>query len=428
MFEAFIVTLREGIEAALVVGIFLIYLRTLGREELQRYVFAGLGAAIVASLAGAFLLERLPIDPEATEGGLMLLGAIFVASMVFWMWRTARTMKAEIEGRIRELTTTPGSAPAWGLFGLSFVLLFREGMEMVLFLAAVSLTTEGMLTFFGGLAGLALAAVFGVALVKGAVRIDVGRFFKVTGIVLLVFAVHLAFSAFHEFAEAGLVPIGAREMRIIGPIVKSQALMLASMLAIPLLFLLVPGRRPAPPAGEDEPARRLRLAAGRRERRWKSLAACAGIAVIAALTFSMGASRFPTTFDPPRMVTADAAGEIHLATAGLDDGHLHRFGIDIDGVTVRFLVMESGGTLHAAFDACTVCGAHGYVENQRQIVCLACAADINPATIGAGGGCNPLPLAAQVGPTEVVIRVADLVKERASFASALGQASAPPSS
>jgi FTR1 family protein len=426
MFEAFIVTLREGIEAALVVGIFLIYLRSLGREELQRYVFAGLGAAIVASLGGGLLLQHLPVDPDAAEGGLMLLGAVFVASMVFWMWRTARTMKAEIEGRIRQLTSQPGGAPAWGLFGLSFVLLFREGIEMVLFLAAVSLTTEGMLTFFGGLAGLALAALFGVALVKGAVRIDIGRFFKVTGIVLLVFALHLVLSAFHEFAEAGLVPIGAREMRIIGPIVKSQALLLASMLAIPLLFLLVPGRRPAPPAGEEGPARRLQLAASRRERRWKSLAACAGIAVIAALAFSMAASRFPKTFDPPRMVTADAAGEIHLAIAGLDDGHLHRFGIEIDGVTVRFLLMASGGKLHAAFDACLVCGAHGYVENQRQIICLACAADINPATIGAGGGCNPLPLAARVEPTEVVIRVADLVKERAAFAAALTSAATPP--
>jgi len=426
MLEAFIVTLREGIEAALVVGIFMIYLHGLGREDLQRYVFAGLGAAIVASLGGGFLLERLPIDLEAAEGGLMLLGALFVATMVFWMWRTARTMKAEIEGKIRRLTARPGGAPAWGLFGLSFVLLFREGVETVLFLAAVSLTTDGMLTFFGGIAGLVLAAVFGVALVKGAVRIDVGRFFKVTGIVLLVFAVHLVFSAFHEFAEAGIVPIGAREMRIIGPIVKSQALLLASMLAIPLLFLLIPGRQPAPAAAEDGPERRLQLAASRRERGWKSLAASAGIAVIAALTVSMGASRFPKTFDPPRMVTADAAGEIHLAVAGLDDGHLHRFGVEIDGITVRFLLMASGGKLHAAFDACLVCGAHGYVENQRQIICLACAADINPATIGAPGGCNPLPLAARYEPTEVVIRVADLVKERAAFAAALAQGATPP--
>ena len=426
MFEAFVVTLREGIEAALVVGIFLIYLRCLGREELQRYVFAGLGAAIAASLAGGFLLERLPIDPEAAEGSLMLLGAVFVATMVFWMWRTARTMKAEIEGKLRQLTAHPGNAPAWGLFGLSFVLLFREGVETVLFLAAVSLTTEGMLTFFGGLAGLALAAAFGVALVKGAVRIDIGRFFKVTGIVLLVFALHLVLSAFHEFAEAGVVPIGAREMRIIGPIVKSQTLLLASMLAIPLLFLLVPGRRPAPPAAEDGPARRLQLAASLRERRWKGIAATAGIVVIAALTVSLGASRFPRTFDPPRLVTADAGGEIHLAVAGLDDGHLHRFGIEIDGVTVRFLLMAAGGKMHAAFDACLVCGAHGYVENQRQIICLACAADINPATIGAAGGCNPLPLAARFEPTEIVIRVADLAKERAAFAAALAQSAAPP--
>jgi high-affinity iron transporter len=426
VFEALVITLREGIEAALVIGIVLTALKRSGRESLSRFVFAGLGAGLVASLAGAGVVSRLGVSEERYEGWLMLLGSAFVLSMVIWMWRTARGLKGEIESRVASVMERSGASGAagWGLFLLTFFLVLREGLETVLFLATVNLTTEALLSFAGGLLGLLLAAVFGVALVRGAVRVDLGRFFKVTEIVLLVLAAQLFIGGLHELGEAGILPVGREEMRLIGPVVKSEALVFAALLALPLLAVALPGRRDRERRREaerlDGPDRRLALAALGRETRWRRILALAGVAVILALTVSHAFSRLPAGLDPPRMLSfagaAGAAGAgagasdgvIRLPIAGLDDGGLHRFGVSIDGTVVRFIVKKVGSKLVATFDACVVCGARGYIEKQGRLVCLACAADINVATLGTGGGCNPIPLRYSEQDGALVIAEADL--------------------
>ncbi|MGD8375014.1 MAG: Fe-S-containing protein [Acidobacteriota bacterium] len=427
MFEAFIITLREGIEAALVIGIILVFLRRSGRAHLQRWVFWGLGAAMAASLGAAAALGRLPINEEAYEGSLMLLAAVFVVSMVAWMWHAGRTMKREIEGRLSKVAARDGASIGWGLFAVTFLMIFREGAETVLLLATTRLTTEDLLSTLGALGGLGLATLFGIALVQGSVRIDIGRFFQVTSVVLLVFAAHLLISSVHEYAEAGVIPIGPRTMRTLGPIVKSQALVMASLLAIPVLIYLFPSRRgataPLPPPG---PERRLIQARARRDRRWRRVAGFTGLAVVLSLTVSIAYSRFPQTFDAPRMVAADAGGNVRVPLAGLDDGKLHRFGVAIDGVVVRFLILQTGDRLQAAFDACQVCGAYGYVQASGRLICLACAADINPRTVGAEGGCNPIPLELEVAGDEAIVRLEDLRSQRPAFAAAATAAAAVP--
>jgi FTR1 family protein len=430
MFEALVITLREGVEAALVIGIILAALERSGRGALKRQVFAGLGAGIAASLVGAVVVARLGISEEHWEGGLMLLGAVFVVSMVFWMWRTAAGLKGAIESRVASVTAAgaAGQAPAgWGLFFLTFVLVLREGLETVLFLAAVNLTTEALLSFLGGVLGLVLATIFGVALVRGSVRIDLGRFFKVTEIVLLVLAAQLLIGGLHELGEAGILPVSRKEMTVIGPIVKSDALVLAALLALPLILLVVPGRRDKTRAKEaatlEGPERRLALATLRRETRWRRALAAAGVVVIASLTVSHAFSRLPASLDAPRMLQPEgdpqaSGGVVRVPAAGLDDGHLHRFGVEVGGTVVRFIVLRANGKLVAAFDACTVCGARGYVERKGRLVCLNCAADINPSSFGASGGCNPIPLRFTRDAGTMVVAVADLAPQAKAFAAA----------
>ncbi|HET8946954.1 MAG TPA: Fe-S-containing protein [Candidatus Polarisedimenticolia bacterium] len=427
MFEALVITLREGIEAALVIGIILTCLNRGGRGHLAKAVFAGLGAGVLASLAGAVVVGRLGWSEERYEGWLMLLGAAFVLSMVVWMWRTARGLKRDIEARVASVVDRAGGsgAAAWGLFLLTFVLVLREGLETVLFLATVNLTTDALLSFAGGVFGLLLAAAFGVALVRGAVRVDLGRFFKVTEIVLLVLAAQLFIGGLHELGEAGLLPVGRREMELIGPIVKSEALVFAALLALPLLAVALPGRRDRERRSEADrlegPDRRLALAALGRETRWRRILALSGVAVIAALTISHAFTRLPAALDPPRLLTFEpdaagaAGGVIRLPVTGLDDGHLHRFGVALDGTVVRFIVMKTGGRLVATFDACVVCGARGYIERQGRLVCLACAADINTQTLGTGGGCNPIPLRYTEEGGALIITAADLKAEAKTF-------------
>ena len=210
--EAFVITLREGVEAALIIALVITYLNRTGRAELHRWVYAGLGLALLASVLGAFGLSRIGLDPESEvmEGILYAIAAVLVASLVIWMWRSSKGMKQQIEGRLdeitRDVTAQTGQRYGLALLIFVFVMIFREGIETVVFLAAFSLTnTASIVSIIGGLAGLGLAILFGVLIIRGSLRINLRWFFTVTSIVLLILAVRLAAGSLHEFHEAGIL-------------------------------------------------------------------------------------------------------------------------------------------------------------------------------------------------------------------------------
>ncbi len=226
MFEAFIVTLREGVEAALVVGIIVAFLRREGYERHLGAVWAGIGAAVTASLLGALVLYRWAVNEEVLEGLLYLGSAVIVGSMMVWMWRHSHELSGEMKGSLARIVTRErkGSVAA-GLFAFTFLMVFREGVETVLFLSALSLSSGGLMAILGVLAGLALAVAFGVMFVRGSVRIDLGRFFKITGIALFIFVLQLLINGYHELSEAGWMPANQTSMATVGPLVKNEVLL-----------------------------------------------------------------------------------------------------------------------------------------------------------------------------------------------------------
>src|SRR5689334_1032520 len=159
MLQAFIVTLREGVEAALIVGITLAYLNKIGRFDLRRSVFAGLGAAFVGSIVVAILVARLNLNQDIVEGWVMLAAAFFVITMIIFMMRTGKKMKGEIEGKLQSLAS--GSSRI-GVFLFVFLMVMREGVETVLILSAVTLNSTELLGFLGTLLGVIAAIAFGV--------------------------------------------------------------------------------------------------------------------------------------------------------------------------------------------------------------------------------------------------------------------------
>src|SRR5579884_116966 len=185
MFSALVVTLREGVEAALIVGITLVYLAKIGRPDLRRVVYYGLAAALFGSVAAAVALSYAPVNQDKIEGWVMLVAAVFVISMVVFMMRTARKLKGEIENKVGALA---GTGSQWGLFAFIFLMVFREGAETVIILKGVSLNSEDLLSFLGTLLGVGLATVFGVMFVKGSVRIDLRKFFRITAVILFFVA------------------------------------------------------------------------------------------------------------------------------------------------------------------------------------------------------------------------------------------------
>jgi high-affinity iron transporter len=414
MFSALVVTLREGVEAALIVGITLVYLAKIGRPDLRRTVYAALAAALVASVAGAIALSYLPITQDSFEGWVMLIAAFMVVGMIVFMMRTARKLKGEIETKVGTLA---GAGSKWGLFAFVFLMVFREGIETVAILAGVSLNSTELMSFLGTLIGVALAVVFGVMFVKGSVRIDLRKFFRVTTVILFFVAAQLVISGTHELSETGVLPNSKREMAVIGPIVRNDFFFPATMLALVALMILLEYRRRKPegaPAVSKADERKQEWTA-RRERRWAVTACITAFIFIFMVTAEFIYAKEPPA-SPATEIAFDAAGKASISTAGLTQGDLRFYSANVQGTKVRFLLYRKpDGKVVSVFDACQICGGIGFYKGSGGIICKNCAAPVNPQSVGQAGGCNPIPLESTENGDSVVISLTDLAKQVGQF-------------
>ena len=210
----FVITLREGVEAALVVGIVLACLKKAQQSHLNSWVYAGVAAGIAASgLVGVLfngLLAALstsnqpyaPVFKQLLEGVLGIVAIAMLSWMLIWMTQQARFLKAEVEGAVTAALTENTNA-GWGVFGLIFIAVLREGFETVIFISAQF--QEGLTPALGALAGLTGAAIIGALLFKWGVKIDIRLFFKFMGILLLLIVAGLAVSALKHFDAAAAI-------------------------------------------------------------------------------------------------------------------------------------------------------------------------------------------------------------------------------
>src|SRR6476661_987628 len=253
MLQAFIITLREGVEAALIVGITLAYLAKIERPELRKSVFAALISAFVGSIGIAILLSRTQWNQDIFEGWIMLAAAFFVVTMIIFMMQTGRALKGQIEGKVGTLA---GKNAAFGLFLFVFLMVLREGVETVLILGAVSLNSTELLSFLGTLLGVSVAVLFGVMFVKGTVRINLQKFFRVTTVILFFVAFQLVVSGLHELSENGVLASSRTEMAIVGPIVRNDLFFFITIFALAALMVLLEMKRREPVAMPESPAER----------------------------------------------------------------------------------------------------------------------------------------------------------------------------
>ena len=209
MLATFLIGLREGLEAALVVGILVAYLRRLGRKDALPKMWAGVGLAIALALGiGAVLTfgayELTFKAQELIGGGLSLLAVAMVTWMIFWMQRAGRTMKATLEGGLDRALTVGG---LWALVAIGFVSVAREGIETTLLLwSVVQAFGDAPSALLGALLGLAAAVIIGWLISRGAVKLDLRRFFAWTGGFLVIVAAGVLAYALMDLQEAGALP------------------------------------------------------------------------------------------------------------------------------------------------------------------------------------------------------------------------------
>jgi len=413
MLQAFIVTLREGVEAALIVGITLAYLAKIGRPELKKPVFAALVSAFLGSIGVAVLLSRMQWNQDVFEGWIMLAAAFFVVTMIVFMMKTGRKLKGQIEGKVGLLA---GKNAWFGLFLFVFLMVLREGVETVLILSAVSLNSTELLSFLGTLLGVVAAVLFGVMFVKGSVRINLQKFFKITTVILFFVAAQLTIAGLHELSENGILPSSRREMGIIGPIVRNDFFFFVTIVALAALMVLFEVKRREPVAVPDSPAaRRKAIWSARREQLWMVSVYASSFVFIVLVTAEFIYAKSVSALSPSTEVTF-VNGQVAIPLQQVYDGELHRYQAKENGVEVRFwLYQKPDGKIATVLDACEICGAVGFYKRQNSVICKNCAGPILPQSVGTPGGCNPIPLQAQITADSVIIREADIAAHSQMF-------------
>jgi high-affinity iron transporter len=414
MLQSFIITLREGVEAALIVGITLAYLTKIGRQELRKTVYAALAAAFLGSIGVAVVISRTHLNEDVFEGWVMLVAAFFVITMVVFMMKTGRKLKGEIEGKVGLLAGND----AWvGLFIFIFLMVLREGAETVLILSAVSLNSTELMSFLGTLLGLLAAIAFGVMFVKGSVRINLQKFFRITTAIMFLVAAQLIISGLHELSESGFIPSSKREMAIIGPIVSNDWFFFVTIFALAGLMILFEAKRREPVPASVSPAERRKAAwSARRERMWMISVLTFSFVFIALITAEFVYAKSVSGLSPATEVTF-ANGRVSIPLAQIADGDLHRFQARENGTAIRFwLYQKPDGKVATVFDACDICGSVGFYKSANGVVCKNCSAPINPQSVGTAGGCNPVPLKATQTADAVIIEEADVAAGGRMFA------------
>jgi len=225
MLPSYLLSLREGIEAALIVGIVLGALRQMRRTDLSSAVWFGVISASILSVLVGTILTLLGLSfegraEEIFEGVTMLLAAGVLTWMIFWMSRQARNIKGELESGVRKAAFEGGKR---GLFILAFLAVLREGIELAFFLVASVFASNVQQTLIGALLGLGTAILLGWSLFATTVRLDLRRFFQVTGFLLILFAAGLVGHGVHEFNEAGIIPSVVEHVWDMNPILDENA-------------------------------------------------------------------------------------------------------------------------------------------------------------------------------------------------------------
>jgi len=413
LLAAFLIALREGVEAALVVGIILVYLSRTGRAYLARFAWYGVAAATALSLGIAIALQQWRISEDGFEGLMYLLAAFFVVTMIVWMNRVARHLKKDIEQKVESYAVRAGRAAGLGIFLFVFLMVVREGVELALILRAVEMSTEGLQTWIGTILGIAAAVAVGVFFFKGTLRVPLHRFFAVTSAILMLVAFQLALTGLHELSEARWLPSSKQEMALIGPIVRNELFFFVFVFGAAMLLILrewqSASHEKSAKAALGDAERRLLESQNRRARRWMMASTIACLTVILVLTADFIYTR-ANSAPPASRAIAAVGNEVRVPLTEIQDANLHLFTVDVGGQALRFMIIKKPNGYGTALDACRICGAEGYRQDGQNVVCRHCGSAIYVPSIGEQGGCNPIGVPARVEGGELVMDVSSLTQ------------------
>jgi len=244
MLQAFVITLREGLEAFLIIAISLAYLKKSGNEHLIKAVYLGIVVSIFLSVLAGIAFAQAS-NQALWEGVLAIAAAVMVASLTVHMWRAGRRLKGEIEGQLRKSTVKVGPLAFLGVFGFTLLMITREGMETALMMNALLFQVQSVMLIFGAVVGILSAASIALLWARYGHRVNLGQFFQVTSVFLFVFVIQLFIYGFHELTEANVFPYSEAlhwATEPYGPDGRYGKYFTYLLVALPLGWLLVSSR------------------------------------------------------------------------------------------------------------------------------------------------------------------------------------------
>jgi high-affinity iron transporter len=245
MFETLMIAFREGLEAFLIIAITLTYLLKTGGEKLIPSVRQGCYVAVIACVILGMVLAKIGGLTPFWEGTLALIAAVLVISCTVHMLKLGKHMKKEITGAIDKAVANPGNGAKFAIFAFVLLMIGREGLEAATMIASLAQTTDGMPLAIGGVIGISIAGLVAWAWSKYGHRVNLGLFFQVTAVFMVIFSIQLLIYAFHEYTETpelaslGIidVPYWHEATEDWGPSGRIGSWISYSLLLVPLAFL-----------------------------------------------------------------------------------------------------------------------------------------------------------------------------------------------
>lgn len=382
MLEAAGITLRDSIEAILVIFVMMAYLKRTGQETRKKFIYVGTVLAVGISIGLAVVLSKIGIDPEneLVEGILYFTAALLVGSLTVWMVKHAKNFKADIEAKMEKSTS------GLMLGFIAFIMVLREGAEIVIFMQSLLLTgNTPVQNFLGGMIGVLLSVIFGFVFLWGTTKINMNRFFKVTSVILGILVIQLTANGLHELFEVGILPSTQGLMWAVGFLAKDStgtfiiALMLFSLILLVLYDLFktrlpdLSGLKPV-----DRRKRKYRFF----KEKYAKIALSGLVIFLSIPLFSASISSSDVLLPEPKPVEAEN-GQVTITVP--EENGIHKYQIG----EVRVLVVQKDNQTSMALDRCYICPPTGYGYDGERLICQTCSAPIAPSTIGHAGGCNP---------------------------------------
>jgi high-affinity iron transporter len=242
MLQSFVITLREGLEAFLIVAISLAYLKKTGRYHLVNAVRLGIAISVVVSVGAGVLLSQAR-NQALWEATLAIVAAASVTTLIVHMWRSGKRMKRQIEGRIEASAEKTGAAAFAGILGFTILMITREGMETAMLMTTLLFQIKAPAIIAGAVAGTCSAALMAWLWSRYGQRVNLARFFQVTAVFLLVFVAQLLIYGFHELTEANIGIPNSDALHWAtepyGPDGRYGQLLTYSLVALPMGWLLI---------------------------------------------------------------------------------------------------------------------------------------------------------------------------------------------